>query len=214
MQLFMLLGIPQQHWQTSAMKTNIHDISVVIIAGGKGSRLNNLDKGLVAYKNRPVIEHILHQLKGKTDNILINANRNHEIYQQYDYPVFSDELSDHQGPLAGISSAMQHAKTSHIITLPCDAPWFPGDYINRMLNNLNLLDTPLTVAHDGNRLQPLHALLPVKLKPELDNYLASNQRRTSGWYETLDFHITDFADQAAYFQNINTPEQLKALEQL
>lgn len=195
------------------MKTNLHDITAVIIAGGKGSRLNNLDKGLVVFKKRPIIEHILHQLKEKTDNILINTNRNHEIYQQYDYPVFSDNLSDHQGPLAGISSAMHHANTSHIITLPCDAPWFPDDYISRMLNTLRLLDSELTVAHDGKRLQPLHALLPVTLKPELDDYLASTQRRTSGWYEQYDFHITDFADQAAYFQNINTPEQLKALEQ-
>lgn len=209
----MSLGILRQPWQTNRMKITINDISVVIIAGGKGSRLNNLDKGLVVYKNRPIIEHILHRLKEKAEHILINANRNHKIYQQYGYPVFSDDLLDYQGPLAGISTAMQQAKTSHIITLPCDAPWFPDDYLSRMLNTLNLLGTPITVAHDGKRLQPLHALLPIALKPDLDRYLASHQRRTSGWYESVDFHITDFADQARYFKNINTPKQLNNLEQ-
>lgn len=195
------------------MKITHHDITVVIIAGGRGSRLNHQDKGLISYKDHPIIEHILNQLKEKTQRIIINANRNIDRYERYGYPVFSDDLQDHQGPLAGLSSAMQHASTSHVITLPCDAPWFPDDYISRMVNTLNLLQSPLTVAHDGIRLQPLYALLPTHLKSELDSYLARGERRTSGWYENYAFHITDFADQANDFQNINTPEQLKALEQ-
>ena len=93
-------------------------ITGVILAGGRGSRLLWQDKGLVNFKGKPLIEWILQGLQAQVGAILISANRNLAAYQAYTYPVISDDLSDFQGPLAGILSAMQQAKTAYILTVP------------------------------------------------------------------------------------------------
>ena len=196
----------------------INDITAVILAGGKGRRLGGQDKGLVNYKGRPLIEHILHIIKPQAQSIVINANRNLERYAAYGFPVINDDLTNFQGPLAGFISAMKTVSTTHILTLPCDGPKIPPDYSQRLLSALETqheetINNTIVVAHDGERMQPVHALIPTGLAASLEAFLEKGDRKIDLWYAQHPVVLADFSDIPDVFQNINTEEQRRKLEQ-
>lgn len=193
---------------------NPQHITAVILAGGKGRRLKGNDKGLVEFQQQPMVEHVLQAVGSRVANIIINANRNIERYESYGHPVISDALSDFQGPLAGFCIAMSEASTSHILTLPCDGPFVSEDYVARMAQALSQDPAAeMAVAHDGERMQPVHALIPVSLLDSLRVFLASGERKIDRWYTQHKVALVDFSDKPEIFQNINTEAQLKHLEE-
>ena len=193
------------------MRIDKKNITAVILAGGKGRRLEGQDKGLVIYKGKALIQHVIERIQSQVGMIVINANRNQETYASYGYPIISDEMSDFQGPLAGFASAMKSVKTNYIVTLPCDGPSLPLDLVSRMLSKLNNYTAPsncIAVAHDGERIQPVHALIPVALITSLEKFLANGDRKVDLWYAKHKLVQVDFSDQPNAFFNINKKEQL------
>ena len=193
------------------MRIDKNNITAVILAGGKGRRLEGQDKGLVPYKGKTLIQHVIERLQPQVGNIVINANRNQETYADYGYPIISDEMSDFQGPLAGFASSMKMVETDYIVTLPCDGPSLPLDLVSRMLTKLNTFNDVsncIAVAHNGEWLQPVHALIPVALINSLEEFLANGDRKIDLWYAKHDLVLVDFSDQPDAFFNINKKEQL------
>lgn len=185
-------------------------ISIVILAGGVGRRMEQRDKGLVKLDGKPLVEYVIEAIEPQNNNILINANQHIDEYQRYGLPVFSDQLQGFQGPLAGVASAMQRVMTPYVLTLPCDAPFVLADYQQRMWSNLQSQQVDLVAAFDGQRLQPVHALIPVKLYSDLVAFLEGKTRRVDTWYSRFSIGLADFSDGAHMFHNLNTPEQLEA----
>ena len=181
-------------------------ITAVILAGGKGRRLGGQDKGLVEYQNKKLIQHVLDKITLQVDSVMINANRNQESYAEFGHEVISDSLSDFQGPLAGFAIAMQASKTDYILTMPCDGPHLPDDYVARLTAATNDKNT-IIVAHDGERLQPVHALIPVLMIDSLLKFLESGDRKIDRWYAQNDMVTADFSDKPDVFFNVNTEEQ-------
>ncbi len=188
-------------------------VTGVILAGGMGRRLGGQDKGLVPLNGQPLVEYLLAALQAQLDKVLINANRNQAIYQRYGVPVVRDELSDYQGPLAGFASVLARVDTPWILTVPCDGPRIAPDMAVRMLNAVQQATAELAVAHDGTRLQPVHALLPVALLPSLQAFLMGGERKIDRWYAQHRCVTVDFSDVPEIFHNMNTPQQQQALEQ-
>lgn len=189
-----------------------HNVTAVILAGGKGRRMDGKDKGLVELANRPLIEYVIDGIKPQVETIILNANRNQEKYSHYGYPVISDELNDFQGPLAGFFSAMKNTTTSHIVTLPCDGPLLPGDLVERLLFALNDKKADIAVAHDGERMQPVYSLIPKSLIASLNTFLGSGERKIDLWYKQHRIALADFSDCPQTFRNINTAEQRDRLQ--
>ena len=185
-------------------------ISVVILAGGRGRRMEQRDKGLVELAGRPLVEYVIEAILPQNSNIIINANQNQETYRRYGLPVLSDQMRDFQGPLAGVASAMEQVKTPYILTLPCDAPFVLPDYQQRMWIGLQSQQADLAVAYDGRRLQPVHALLPRKLREDLLVFLSGKTRRVDAWYSRYAMGLVDFSDGPHMFHNLNTLDQLEA----
>ncbi len=187
------------------------NITAVILAGGKGRRLGGQDKGLVEYHGKPLIEQVLARIKPQLNTLVINANRNQDIYEHYGFPVISDDMTGFQGPLAGFASAMEYVKTDYILTLPCDGPLLPLDLVGRMLKKISHYPTQahsLAVAHDGERIQPMYALIPVSLRQSLEKFLAKGERKIDLWYAGNETILVDFSDNKAAFLNINSQSQL------
>lgn len=188
------------------MTINKSQITAIILAGGKGRRLGGQDKGLVDYQDIPLIQHVLDKITPQVDSVIINANRNQKSYAALGYEIISDELSDFQGPLAGFAIAMQASKTDFILTMPCDGPHLPDDYVARLIAATKDENT-IVVAHDGERLQPVHALIPVSLIANLLEFLESGDRKIDRWYAQNDMATADFSDKPEVFFNVNTEEQ-------
>jgi molybdopterin-guanine dinucleotide biosynthesis protein A len=70
---------------------------------------------------------------------------------------------------------------------------------------------PISVADDGERLQPVHALVDVDLLANLNAFLDSGERKIDRWYAQHRFNRVDFSDQREIFKNINTPEDQQNL---
>ena len=187
------------------------DITAVILAGGQGRRMGGQDKGLIEFDGRLIIEILIERLRDQHLDILINANRNQTTYQTYGYPVISDELKDFQGPLAGFASAMATVKTDFILTLPCDSPVLANNFSERFINAHNRNGAAVCVAHDGERLQPVYALINCRLLNDLKQFLESGDRKIDRWYAKYDYALVDFSDDTAMFENINTPEDQQRL---
>ncbi len=182
-------------------------VTGVVLAGGRGRRMGGNDKGLVELAGRPLIEHVLEGLRPQVGALLINVNRNHETYATYGERLVDDALTGFQGPLAGFAAAMQAADTPWILTVPCDGPLLPPDLLSRLSTALEGDDAELAVAHDGERLQPVYALLPVSLYPSLTRFLDAGDRKIDLWYARHRMARADFSDCPDLFNNINTPEQ-------
>ncbi|MDO6460883.1 molybdenum cofactor guanylyltransferase MobA [Granulosicoccaceae sp. 1_MG-2023] len=183
-------------------------LCAVILAGGRGSRLGGRDKGLLGLDGETLAGRLVQQLRGQADEILINANRNASRYRVW-APVVSDLDPHYRGPLAGMQAALHHSAAEWICTLPCDTPAIPEDYVARLLKAA--ASSTLVLAHDGQSLQPVHALIHSSLRDSLDDYLAGGGNKVRAWAQQAGYTIADFSDQADRFRNANTPQDIHAM---
>lgn len=188
------------------------NLTGLILAGGRARRLGGVDKGLLPLGGRPLVAWAIQALEPQVGALLINANRRLDLYRGFGHPVIPDRDADHAGPLAGIASALAAAPTGWVLCVPCDTPLVPGDLATRLADALLTGEADVAAAHDGTRLQPLHALIPVRLAEALDHYLASGGGAVQGWYRSLRVALADFSDRPEDFSNINTWDELRQVE--
>ncbi|VAW64669.1 Molybdopterin-guanine dinucleotide biosynthesis protein MobA [hydrothermal vent metagenome] len=184
------------------------DITYLILAGGRGQRMNGTDKGLMLWQGKPMIEHIISHLSAPADKIIISANRNLETYENYANTVINDPLDDFQGPLAGILCAMQACNTPYLLCVPCDSPAPPKHILSTLWQCRQERHKTSAVCHDGKRLQPLFALLSCQHKQLLNDFLQQGRRKVHDFISLIDPAICDFSAQQQNFNNFNKPDDL------
>lgn len=188
------------------------DVSLLILAGGQGSRLNGQDKGLVDVAGKPAIEHLLNRFSAYPGPVLISANRNLERYADYGHPVIKDASGDFRGPLAGMLAGLMAAPGSHILTLPVDAPLVSERYPERMISALAGSDHEACVASLNQRIEPVFCLLNKTLIPGLQDYLERGRRAVNGWLDEIDALPVDFSDLPQQFINLNVEQDQEQLK--
>ncbi|MCP3669320.1 MAG: molybdenum cofactor guanylyltransferase MobA [Gammaproteobacteria bacterium] len=196
------------------MNQALNDITGVILAGGRASRMNGQDKGLVNLAGKPMIEHVIAAIDPQVSEIVINANRSREAYAGYGRRIIADATGDYAGPLAGIAAGIEAATTDLILTVPCDGPWLPADLVLRLKQGLDQSPSKVCVAHDGGRIQPVFGLFHKDALPEIHNYLNGGDRKLLLWINQQEPAIVDFSDHPAAFINVNTPEEKARVEQI
>ncbi len=187
-------------------------VTGLILAGGQGRRMHGQDKGLIICAGRPLIAYAIQALRPLCGQILINANRSLESYQAFGLKVISDCLPGFQGPLAGILTALQATNTPYLVAVPCDSPCLKPATLEKLLNGLIHASAEIALAHDGERLHPVVIALRTELATDLADYLAHRGRKIDRWVERHRWVAVDFSDRPWQLANVNTPEELKALE--
>ena len=185
-------------------------ITGVVLAGGQGRRMGGVDKGLVELDGKPLVAHALERLAPQVGAIIVNANQNAERYAAFGWPVVGDSVSGFAGPLAGLHAGMTAATTSHVVTVPCDSPFLPGDLVARLAAALAAKDAQLAVARTFDQPHPVFALVRREVLPNLAQFLAGGGRKIDGWYAALATVEVAFDDEADAFRNINTAAELAA----
>jgi molybdopterin-guanine dinucleotide biosynthesis protein A len=155
---------------------------------------------------------VLERLTPQVDETIINANRNLDLYAAFGYRVVPDAINGFAGPLAGLHIGMSTASTPLIVTSPCDSPFLPLNLVARLHDALLAGDADLAVAKTFDQAHPVFCLTKTALEPHLRAFLESGQRKIDKWYATLQVVEVAFDDNVDAFANINTAEELKALE--
>jgi len=197
---------------TSDLKKN--KITGLILAGGRARRMNGIDKGLINFNGKLLIEHCIAKLQPQVDQLLISANRNIEHYSRYGFTVLEDNFGDFEGPLAGLLRALEISKNNPVLVVPCDAPLLPAELANRLLESYVESETSAVIPHDGIRLQTLFGLYSRDAISSLTEYLASGQRKVENWASTLPHIVVDFSNDKEKFMNINTEYDLQTAQSI
>jgi len=190
-------------------------ITGLVLAGGRGSRMGGVDKGLQNHKGVPLALHALLRLQPQVGDVMINANRNLGAYESMGVPVWPDVQGDFPGPLAGVLVGLERCETPYLVTVPCDTPNFPLDLVERLASTLETENAELTMAatrENGEVMaQPVFCLLKSELLESLVKYLQSGQRKIDRW--TAQHRVaTVVFDDASAFDNANTIEELQRLQ--
>lgn len=183
-----------------------HGITAVILAGGMGKRIGG-DKGLQPLHGRPLIQWVLDAVGGHVAEVLVNVNERHDAYACFGQRIIADQIPNWAGPLAGLHSAMHHAHTDWVASVPCDTPFLPDDLIARLFAAARADSAQAAVAVVNGRRQPTIALCRKNLLPSLDAYLVSGGRKVGEWQDTLRLSEVVF-DNGIAFTNINSLDDL------
>jgi|SRR5450830_112744 len=187
-------------------------ITGIVLAGGKGSRMDGIDKGLLNFNGKPMVKHVLERLAPQVDQILISANREIAQYESLGYPVIQDDISGFAGPLAGLQKGLQATKSAYVLTVPCDSPLLPANLASRLMNGLIKHDADLAVVKTGSQTQPVFCLYRTSVLPSLEQYLQDGGRKVEDWQNSLEVVSVSFSDNPKAFSNINTRDELAILE--
>ena len=193
---------------------DIEDITGLILAGGRGSRMGGVDKGLQSHHGTPLALHAMLRLAPQVGHVLINANRNLGAYEAFGVPVWPDSLADYAGPLAGVLTGLEHCETPYLMTVPCDSPLFPPDLVRRLADALEAGDAEIAMAatRDGDaiQVQPVFCLMRTTLLESLIAFTKSGQRKIDRW-TALHRCVEVCFDDTPAFANANTLDELHQL---
>jgi len=187
-------------------------VTGLILAGGKGSRMGGVDKGLQAFRGKRLVDHVYERLAPQVGGVIINANQNHEEYKSFGVRVVSDAIGGYAGPLAGLHAGLSISKRPFLATVPCDSPFLPADLIERLYQRIDESGAELAVAKTGEQPHPVFSLVRRGVLDHLADFLKGGGRKIDAWYATLNVVEVAFDDEAEAFSNFNTLDELAANE--
>ena len=186
-------------------------VTGVILAGGQSRRMNYQDKGLQLFRGQPLISYSFNALRPLVDKLIINANQNIAMYENFGVPVISDLTQNFSGALAGILAAMNYSNEDLLLVVPCDAPFISTQQLQRLLSEQQKSGAEITVARTGEQIHSVFLGVKTNLRTSLETYLAADNHKVRLWFEQHQTHFVDFGVDARGFENINTLDELNAI---
>ena len=183
------------------------DLSVAVLSGGKSSRMNYEDKGLIEFNGFSVLSRIIEISNKYSNDVFIIANNNLKEYEKLHPYLYSDILDNYQGPLSGIYTALSKSKNKYVIILPSDGPFVKEDYFEKFINYES--DQHILVTKTGDRLQPVYARLDASLKENLRVFLETGERKIDKWYTACGYEEIFFEQNEEMFININSKDDIE-----
>ncbi|MEN0105401.1 MAG: molybdenum cofactor guanylyltransferase MobA [Pseudomonas sp.] len=185
--------------------------SILLLAGGRGQRMGGVDKGLVAWRDKPLIAHLQTLTRPLTDDLIISCNRNHDTYAPYADQLVSDGNEDFCGPLAGIRAGLAVTRHPWLLVLPCDAPLVDLPLLQAMGQLAIEQQKPLMLRR-GAQWEPLFSLLPTAIAPGVEQAWQAGKRSPRQVFELHGAIYLDLAEDDGRLANLNTPELLASTE--
>jgi molybdopterin-guanine dinucleotide biosynthesis protein A len=195
-------------------------ITGLVLAGGRGTRMGGVDKGLQPLHSEALAAHVLRRLAPQTGPLMISANRHADSYaalgEPYRATLVADTLPDFPGPLAGMLAGLRAAGTAYLLSAPCDSPWLPPNLAERLAHALDTNDADIATAatidaHGEQSLHPVFALIRTTLADDLAAFLDAGERKVRAWYARHKTVEVVFTDERAFY-NANSLQELADLE--
>jgi molybdopterin-guanine dinucleotide biosynthesis protein A len=184
-----------------------NNITGIILAGGKSSRMGT-EKGLIIYKNKPFVEHIIEAMSPLVDNIIIISNN--KAYESFGFKCYED-LIKNTGPLAGIYTGLRYSKTNNNLIVSCDIPLIKTVVLQKLIDQKNDASEVIQIQSQGKNM-PLIALYKKSCEVIFMEELHQNQKKVQKALKKCNVKtviIDGSLEQVT--ANINTPEDLELL---
>lgn len=197
------------------MTSQNNQVTGLILAGGRASRFDGIDKGLIPLSGIPLVQHVINRLKPQVGRLIISANREIPSYEAFGLPVIPDGIQGFKGPLAGILTGLQQMTTDWLACSPCDTPLIPDNLVESLLDQATNTGAKICIAKVDQQAQYLHTLIHRSMQDDLRDYLSQGRAAVRDWYaeqpeQSVSFF--SFPDATQAFTNLNQPEELATLE--
>jgi len=194
----------------------------VILAGGKGSRIENPDKPLIKLSGTSLIERCLQNIQAEVAQVVLSINHNPEKYIHLNLPLIPDTRDRYQGPLIGIYSAMEWVESNDfterpeaLLCIPADVPFFPEGLINRLWQAYSKEECDVVWCQCDGQVQPLFSIWSLscrdKLKRAIDEGLYGPKLIMGRLRNRL---ITVKRESKLEFLNINDQASLRVAQEM
>ena len=188
-------------------------ITGIVLAGGKSIRMG-AEKGLVIFKEKPLIEYSIDTLKNVCKEIIISSNS--ESYQVFGYPVLKDKFPE-SGPMGGIYTCLKASQNETNIVLSCDMPLIMPDFIRKLLVFSDSFDA-VVPWHENEFFEPLCAVYNKNLLPVFEDFIQKKNFKIPDMFSVVNTNYLkigkEFGIDPFIFFNINTLKQLDELNKI
>jgi len=186
----------------------VKDISVVIQAGGKSSRMGT-DKAFLEFKSKTLIQFIIDQVRVLSDDLIIISNKPDE-YMYLGYPVHEDIYKD-VGVLGGLHSGLYYAKYHEVLTIGCDMPFHNIGLLEYMIEKSKDYDIVIPIK-GKDKYEPFRAIYSKSCLPFIGDAIYNNKKRMVSFFDDVNIYeisidtLNEYGDVEKLFMNINTKE--------
>jgi molybdenum cofactor guanylyltransferase len=194
--------------------SNLKNITGIILAGGKNSRMGK-PKAFLEINGFRVIDNILNIYRQIFSEIIIVTN-DPLPYLEFSDAVIVTDIYKEKGALGGIYTGLFYASHDYSFVAACDMPFLNKDFIVYMAAYIAKHDIVVPQLADGY--QPLHAFYSRIFLPSIKKLLTSDKLKITGFYKHQGLmkipeqKIKSFNPDGRLFLNINTPEELTAIK--
>ncbi len=165
------------------------------------------DKGLLPWKEKPLIAHVYDVVRPFTNDLIISCNRNKKRYRAYADQLVEDSQKGFPGPFAGVLAGLAVARHPWLLILACDAPKIDASLINTLLEARPASRSALMV-QQADQWQPMFSLIPRSLLPALQQGWDEGERSLLRALLKRNLIALTCAVDDLRLSNFNTPELL------
>jgi molybdopterin-guanine dinucleotide biosynthesis protein A len=190
---------------------SLHDITGVILVGGKSRRMGR-DKAFLQITGKTIFERVLEIFRESFDRIVLVGDRA-ERFAGYGLPVLPDIYPG--SALGGLYTGLYHSATEHVFVSSCDLP-FPNQAVVRHLCSLKS-GFDAVVPNTAHGFEPLFALYAKNCLGPMRELLESGNFSAYGSYPKIRVRYVQGEELARLdrdgksFVNVNTPEELEKI---
>ena len=191
-----------------------NDICVVILTGGRSSRMGGGIKSLKKFNNKSIFDRVFGNLQTQVNKVIINSNDSENLFVKYNVEVIKDSLEGFLGPLAGLHATLEWLNKNApyinwLVTVPGDTPFIPKNLVKKLLDKIKNSNHKIVLAQSNGKTHPIIGIWHSNLLESLKNSLNSGNRKIMNWASQHSLEYVEFTN-SKYdpFFNINCKEDL------
>lgn len=198
-------------------------VSLVIQAGGESRRMGR-SKATVPFAGKPLICRLVRRLHTAANELIITTNEAENLgFLKDEFPNLAIKLVpdayEFRGALPGLYTALSNATCPYVAVVACDMVNASAALVVAESITMHQTGADVVVPVNKNGFEPFHAMYRRQtcldaVKQTVDE----GNRRAQSFFDKVDVYeftqdeVNEAVPYGGCFQNCNTPEELKALE--
>jgi len=202
--------------------------SAIVLAGGRGRRMGTVEKALLEFEGKTILERLFESLFQVVDEVIVSfRDKNQEEKFRHvleKFPTreirFCFDTQEDVGPLEGIRAGLLESRSEYSFVCAGDMPFVNSNVVDLLFEKAIGHDAALPKWEDG-KFEPLHAVYSKKMISEIEKAFEKGKRSVlTSVLEMKDVvfvdvsEIKEFDPKMRTFANINTVDEMQRIIEL